>query len=145
MASLPWMILPPVPPKSLSCTHTCLSSRGPYSPCTHLLWGRQFRPGPLFSELLTLICFPTGHMCHLQNGPGTSAVVLLVLMSVPQYPDCAGISHPTSLSSVCSPLVQSTGRLSSKAVERRKVRQEGDEGTGELPPLLTETVIPERI
>lgn len=84
-------------------------------------------------------------MCHLQNGPGTSAVVLLALMPVPRYPDCAGISHLTSLSSVCSPLVQSTGRLSSKAVEQRKVRQEGDEGTGELPPLLTETVIPERI
>lgn len=70
-------------PKRLSCTHTCLS-RSPYSPCTHLLWDRQFRPGPLFSELLTLICFPTGHMCHLENGPGTSAVVvLLAFMPVP--------------------------------------------------------------
>ena len=85
-------------------------------------------------------------MCHLQNGPGTPAVVdLLALMPVPGYPDCAGIPHLTSLPSVCSLLVQNTGRLSSKAVEWRKVRQEGDEGRGELPPLLTEIVIPERI
>lgn len=85
-------------------------------------------------------------MCHLQNGPGTSAVVvLLALMPVPGYPDCAGIPHLTPLSSVCSLLVQYTGRLSSKAVEQRKVRQGGDEGTGELAPLLTEIVIPERI
>lgn len=60
-------------------------------------------------ELLTPICFPTEHMCYLQSGPGTAAiVVLLALIPVPQYPVCAEILHLASLPSVCSLLLRET-------------------------------------
>lgn len=130
-------------PKRLSCAHTCLV-RGPHSPCTHLSWDQPFRPGPLFSEPLTLICFPGDHTCHLQNSPGTSAVLApLALLSALQYPFCAGT--PTwPRSPLC---VRQTG-LSSMAGGTEKERLQVDawsEITGALPPLLTEMVTPERV